>query len=80
MARCLRQQECDYIRNNYTLIKDVLDESGNCLKPEIEKHNWEVVYNENGDSKYGRFAICKEEKLYRTRISFSEFYGGGVVD
>lgn len=40
---------------------------------------WYKVYWEGTDCKYGAFMISPDTKEYRN-TTFSEFYGGGVVD
>lgn len=49
------------------------------MPDEVKGYKWEAVYPYSGDSKYCRTMVCHEHKLRRP-MTFSEFYGGGVVD
>lgn len=75
-ARMIRKEEFDLIKNSYTLIENALKDEHN-LKDEYKNYDWEMVFVEGRDYKFGRFFICKEHKLYRFSITFEEFYAGG---
>lgn len=79
MARALKEEEFVFIVKNFRKIEDALNSGGHSLKEEYRSLNWEIVYFEENDEKYGRFAICEDEKIYR-KLTFGEFYGSGVVD
>lgn len=60
----------DFINREYTKC----DED----KPFPGAH-WELACMKDNDWKYGRFYIDTKNKLWRG-LTFSEFYGGGIVD
>lgn len=79
MATALSLNEFTSIGENYKKVEDALNSGGHSLKEEYRSLNWEIVYFEENDEKFGRFAICKDKKI-RRNLTFGEFYGGGVVD
>lgn len=42
-------------------------------------YKWETACRAGNDWKYGRFKVCREKMLWRG-LTFSEFYGNGIVD
>ena len=80
MAKCLKNEKVMDIKENYKFVKNVVAKGDCSLIDKYKDMNWKVGYNEDGDSKYGRFAYCEEEKLWRTDITMGEFYGGAAWD
>ena len=86
MARMMSEEETAQVKG-FTEIK-----CGNCPHKDecklqdmtngcklTKDYFWEVVYGFRHDSKYGRMAINKDRRWKRS-VTFTEFYGGAVVD
>lgn len=62
---CLSEEMDDFIKENYTEGNDM----GKFYK----------VYRQGNDAKYGHYMI-NPHTMHKRDSTFSEFYGGGIVD
>lgn len=76
-AKLIKKEEFDLIKNSYTFIENALKDDHN-LKDEYKNYDWEMVFLDVNNYKFGRFFVCKEHKLYRFSKTFEEFYAGSL--
>lgn len=72
----IREDLWEWIFCNYKMVGEG---SKTPMTPEMWKYNWETACKKGNDWKYGRFKIDREHMLWR-KLTFDEFYGGGIVD
>lgn len=70
----LNDEMSDFIRKNYAYVD--VDKP---VPPAVWGYKWETACKAGNDWKYGRYKICRD-KMLRRRLTFNEFYGGGIVD
>lgn len=77
MSTCVSPNQWAEIKNNYTYYEN----DGKYDMPrECRKHDdWQRVYQQGCDSKYGTIMVSHEMRAWR-HPTFFEFYGGSVID
>lgn len=71
----ISEEEYENIMNTFTCVKYTLNDMWIC-HPD---YKWEMVCPVRKDSKYGRFMVDYNKKLYR-KTTMGEFYGTSTVD
>lgn len=77
MSKMISAAEWDRIKRDYEFRSNESDYNmpADCA----EHHDWQKVYRERCDSKYGTMMVSHSMRTWR-HPTFFEFYGGAVID
>lgn len=76
-SKMIPAAEWQRIKGDYRFYRNVSDFE---MPAECREHDdWQRVYREGCDSKYGTIMVSHEMRAWR-HPTFDEFYGGAVVD
>lgn len=77
MSEMIRRAEWDRIKRDYAFRKN--DSDYNMPADCAEHHDWQKVFCQGCDSKYGTIMVSREMRAWRNP-TFFEFYGGAAID